>query len=240
MLAIGDRIYSAVNKHHLWRLQKSVVPLNNVEELKKVFGFKNTPIIDDDSLNNFEVVEDVNERRLRDAEVLATICANVTHKNLLEIGTASGHGTALMAVNAPQSTVNTINILPEESKASGGYNTYILEKEKIGKYYKEKGLKNINQIFANTATWKPDLKDVGVSFIDGCHDAAFVVNDTKKSLECMKPGGFILWHDFHPDLTRKYDWIHEVCLGVEKLLAKKIIKGRIFHVKDSWIGIYKV
>ncbi|MDZ4676571.1 MAG: class I SAM-dependent methyltransferase [Oligoflexia bacterium] len=226
----------------MWRVEKSVIPVNNISELKKIFGWQKSPVFDDPSLHHFEVIEDVNERRIRDAEVLGTVCCNVNSRNFLEIGTATGHATALMSINAPQATVYTLNILPEEllRGEGGGYNTYALEKEKIGSYYREKNLKNIVQIYANTSTWKPDLKEVGVAFIDGCHDTKYVINDTLKALKCMSSGSFILWHDFHPALTRKYEWIYEVCLGVEKLLSKKIIKGRIFHVKDSWVGLYQI
>jgi len=67
-----------------------------------------------------------------------------------------------------------------------------------------------------------------------------VFNDTRKVLSQMKSGSFVLWHDFNPELVDQYDWIDAVCSGVEKLYSRGIIKGRILHLRDSWIGIYQV
>jgi predicted O-methyltransferase YrrM len=150
--------------------------------------------------------------------------------------------TVLMAANAPESKIYTVNIPPEEILAGKGgeLTTVALEREKIGIAFRERSLSNITQIYANTATWKPDIGTIDVAFIDGCHDTEFVYNDTRKVLRQMKPGGFILWHDFNPDLVKKYDWINSVCLGVEKLSREGLIRGRIFHIRDSWVGIYRI
>lgn len=112
--------------------------------------------------------------------------------------------------------------------------------EKIGLVDGERNLNNITQIYANTAEWEPDIGTIDVAFIDGCHDTEFVYNDTKKVLKYTKPGSFILWHDFNIDLIQKYDWIDSVCRGVEKLYQEGLIKGRIFHIRDSWVGVYHV
>ncbi|MCD4681016.1 MAG: hypothetical protein K8S00_11580, partial [Bacteroidales bacterium] len=46
-------------------LQHSVIELNNYQELKKIFGWKNDPILDRPDIYNYEYIEDVNERRIR-------------------------------------------------------------------------------------------------------------------------------------------------------------------------------
>jgi predicted O-methyltransferase YrrM len=224
------------------RLRRAVIGLNNIEELSKVFGWREQPLLDDPDIYRFDYVEDVNERRIRDAETLATVVRNTNPALCLEIGTAEGHGTALMALNAPQSRVVTVNISPEEIAAGQGgtLTTVALTRDKIGSYYRSRNLDNITQVFANTANWRPDIGTVDVAFIDGCHDADFVYNDTRKVLRCVRQGSFILWHDFNLDLVRQYDWIYSVCLGVENLLIEGLIEGRIFHVRDSWVGAYRV
>src|ERR1039457_1793946 len=110
MLEVRNQLQASFNRYHLWRVEKNVISLNNFAELKKVFGWQKNPVLDDSTLYQFEVIEDVNERRIRDAEVLGTVCCNIEAKNILEIGTATGHGTALMALNAPKSQIHTLNI----------------------------------------------------------------------------------------------------------------------------------
>ena len=53
-------------------------------------------------------------------------------------------------------------------------------------------------------------------------------------------GTCILWHDFHPGLTRNYAWIDAVCRGVDRLCADGDIRGPILHLTDSWTGLYRV
>jgi len=228
--------------HRFKRLSNCVIQLNNVNELKKVFNWHLNPIISDSSFYEFDTVEDVNERRIRDAESIGTVVCNTNPSVILEIGTSEGHGTALIAENSPNANIFTVNITPEEIIAGSGgiYTTIALEKEKIGSYYRQKNIKNIHQIFANTALWEPNIGNIDICFIDGCHDSDFVYNDTKKVLKYMKPGSFILWHDFNPDLVDKYGWINSVCEGVELLLQDNLINNRIFIVKDSWVGIIQI
>lgn len=223
-------------------LEKGTIELNNLAELKKAFQWRLDPILDRPDIHKYEYIEDANERRIRDAESLATVMRNADPKVALEIGTAGGEGTLLMSLNAPSAVINTVNILPEEIEAGKGgvHTTIAMAKERIGAAYKERGVTNVRQIFANTATWTPDIGTIDVAFIDGCHDTDFVINDTKKILAHMRPGSFILWHDFNPSLASKFDWIHSVCLGVEKLLRAGVLKNRVFHLKDSWVGIYRV
>lgn len=223
-------------------LDSQVFELNTIGELKKVFRWDRDAILRDPSIHEFEYVEDVNERRVRDAETLGTVCRNVNAGVMLEIGTAEGHSTALMSENAPGAKIHTVNILPEEMQngEGGNHTTIALERDKIGSYYRERGCGNITQIFANSAVWEPDLGTIDVAFIDGCHDVDFVYNDSVKILRHMKPGAFMLWHDFNPALTMQYHWINSVCRGIELLFETGKIDGRIFHVKDSWTGVYRV
>jgi predicted O-methyltransferase YrrM len=223
-------------------LHQSCIEINNISELNKIFNWRNQPILNDPEFLKYEYIEDINERRVRDAESIGTVLCNANPKIALEIGTADGHTTALMAENAPDAQIYTINIRPEDilSGKGGKLTTIALEMEKIGSYYRQKNLKNITQIYANTATWNPNIGEIDIAFIDGCHDTEFVYNDTRKVLNSMKPGSFILWHDFNVDLAEKFDWISSVCQGVEWLYADKILRKRIYHVKDSWVGIYQV
>lgn len=221
-------------------LRRAVIELNDVQELKKIFRWDLDPVINDPTLLEFKYVEDVNDRRLRDAESLATVVHNSNPTVCLDIGTGLGHSAALMAVNAPRARVYTINIPPEEYEAGGKLTTMKLERNEIGSYYRQRGLDNITQILANTLSWEPQIGWIDTAFIDGSHDTAFVVNDTLKVLRHMRPRSFILWHDFNPSLVDKYHWINSVCLGVEALFATGALKGRVFHIRDSWVGVYRI
>lgn len=203
-------------------------------------GWTRVPVLEGDHLHSVERLEDLNGRKLRDAEVIGAACCNEDRRILLEIGTAAGQTTALMASNAPEATVYTVNLPPEEVAEGGRNISYAPAREEIGRYYREKGLGNVRQILANTLRWEPDFGPIDVAFIDGCHDADFVYGDTKKVLEKSRPGSIVLWHDFSPGLAHVYGWIMEVCLGVERLYRDRLLRGKLLHLQDSWVGLYRV
>jgi predicted O-methyltransferase YrrM len=225
----------------LTSLRRAVIPVNSLQELKKIFKWTENPILARDDIHDFDYVEDVNERRIRDAESLGLVMRNAKAKKALEIGTSNGAGTALMAANAPHTQIYTINIPPEEiaSGAGGILTTIALEKEKIGAIYREQGHTNITQIYANTATWTPDIGKIDVAFIDGCHDTKFVINDTLKVLPSLNPGGFILWHDANPELSQVHHWIGDVCRGLDWLIGNGHLPGKLYWLKDSWVCIWQ-
>jgi hypothetical protein len=239
---IRGNLRNSLGLHNLLRLEGALIELNDLAELKKLFNWINDPILNDSSFYEFSNQLDINNRRLLDAQVIGAVVKNINPSVCLDIGTAEGHSAALMAVNAPQSKVYTINIPPEEvlSGEGGIFTTIAMEREKIGSYYREQGLKNIIQIIANTSKWEPNIGAIDIVFVDGSHDAEFVFNDTKKVLPYLKSGSFVLWHDFNFNLWNKYAWIHDVCKGVEMLFDNGVIAGNIFHVRDSWVGIYRV
>ena len=191
---------------------------------------------------NSKSLYDINERRVRDAEVIGTVVRNTNPAVCLDIGTEEGRSAALISVNAPQSHIYTINIHPDEltSGQGGIYVTSAPSLEQIGWYYRSRNLTNITQIISDTAKWVPNIGIIDFAFIDGCHDRDFVYNDTIKVLANVKPGSFILWHDFNPELRNKLPWIYTVCQGVDLLRKHGKINGNIFHVKNSWIGIYRM
>ena len=224
------------------RLECMVIEVADIRELRKLFNWNREAVLDDPRLHDFDYPEDLNLRRLHDAEVIGTVMANVRPDRALEIGTSEGRTTALMAANAPQTEIHTINIRPEQLARGEGGNltTGALDIDQIGAYYRERGCQNVHQILDNTESWVPNLSPIGVAFIDGCHDAEFVYRDTVKALSIAEPGAFILWHDFNPRLARSYHWIYDVCVAIEELYHTQKLRGRIYHLRDSWVGLYRV
>jgi predicted O-methyltransferase YrrM len=221
-------------------LDANVLEVRSWPHLKLAMGWARDPILPGDHLRRYRRPVDLNDRPLRDAEVIGGACANEARGIALEIGTGHGRTTALMAENAPHATVHTVNIPPEEIAAGGSYTTFAPARDEIGRVWRERKLENVVQILANTASWQPDFGPIDVALIDGCHDAEFVYGDTRKVLARCREGSVILWHDFHPGLRKVYPWIASVCAGVERLYREGLLRGRILHLQDSWVGLYRV
>ncbi len=71
----------------------------------------------------------------------------------------------------------------------------------IGRHYLEKNLGHrVCQIYCDSRNWDssdfpPDFFDTVL--VDGGHTKDVVLNDTKKGLAVLRPGGLIMWHDFY-------------------------------------------
>src|SRR5258705_6734046 len=104
----------------LSHLEKNVIELNDVSELRKVFGWQSEPVLNDPAIYEFDYVEDVNQRRVRDAECLATVVRNVRPAVCVDLGTSTGHSAACMAGNAPDARIFTVNIPSEDIRDRKG------------------------------------------------------------------------------------------------------------------------
>src|SRR5215207_7267883 len=90
-------------------LDRQVIEVNDYRELMKLFNWDVEPVIARDDMNNCNYVEDLNERKLRDTECISAVMCNVKPKTAVEIGTADGLGTLLLAKNSPASQIHTVN-----------------------------------------------------------------------------------------------------------------------------------
>jgi predicted O-methyltransferase YrrM len=221
-------------------LPSRVLPVSDCAALMQAMGWTKTPLVDDIDLDRYEYPADLNFRRRRDAEGIAAACRNVGNGHFLEIGTGDGRTTRLMSLNAPEATITTVNLLPEQASGAGVLVTSLPSREEIGRRWREAGCGNVRQVFANTARWKPDTGPISLAFIDGCHDAAFVVHDTELALATSQPGTIIIWHDFSPPLRQAFPWVNSVCSGIDRLFRRGRLPGVILHLRDSFLGFYRV
>lgn len=72
-----------------------------------------------------------------------------------------------------------------------------------------------------------DLGSCDVVFIDGDHSRRAVVHDTQLARQVLRPGGLIIWHDYH-DLGT---------VDVREVLHEELQQGSsIAHIEGTWIA----
>ncbi|HWB61285.1 MAG TPA: class I SAM-dependent methyltransferase [Chthoniobacteraceae bacterium] len=147
------------------------------------------------------------------ALALAAILVAEQPAEVLEIGTFIGNTTRLMAENAPNAIIHTVD-LPEDFSAGSDPvanvpkdDFHLIQKRVVGKNYKDLPCASrIRQHFADTATW--DFREAGhpvFFFIDGSHTYEYCKSDSEKCLELCGGRGVFLWHDYdrgHPGVVR--------------------------------------
>lgn len=143
----------------------------------------------------------VGDRALSHGEafVLALVVAFTEPKRILEIGTATGQGTALMAAQAPDARIDTLD-LGNESSSLGQQRGQPPWQDlaTVGAAYREAGYEQrVTQHFADSARF--DFGSLGglvdLAFIDGAHTFEYVASDSRHVLHCLRPGGVVVWDD---------------------------------------------
>ena len=201
-------------------------------------------LVHEGSILESDIDEETNDcerhgRKRRDAEVLCAVAANANGP-CLDLGTSHGRSAYKIATNlGPRHRVYTVNMLPEDAPTAGRHITHALTAEQIGSYCRERGIDNVVQVFADTARWTPDaeIDGLALAFVDACHDAEAVRRDSHLAWSRLRPGGFLLWHDFSPLLRLQHEWIRTSMQGVAQFLRDLGIQGPVHHLRGSWIGM---
>jgi len=82
-----------------------------------------------------------------------------------------------------------------------------------------------------------DLKPCDAVFIDGDHGRKAVLNDTALAKALVRPGGIIIWHDYHGLTDRQGKCV----VDVRDVLDEMHSKGEpILHVADTWLAFLRV
>jgi predicted O-methyltransferase YrrM len=216
--------------------------VEDIQEFIQLLGLAGEGRLLEEDLDLIENETERYGRKRRDAEVLCTLAAN-SMADALELGTSHGRGAFKLASNLPPGLqCHTVNILPEQYDASGGkLITHLISKDEIGSYYRQRGIRNVVQHFANTARWNlPDsIQNLGLVFVDAAHDEENVYLDSKLVWDRIAPGGFIVWHDYSPSCCH-FDWVAASMRGVERFVREHGLESlEIVHLRHSWCGVLR-
>jgi predicted O-methyltransferase YrrM len=130
-------------------------------------------------------------------------------ETIVEIGTGTGKTAYLMAMNSPASAhITTMTLHPDQTsdyKSSPGDDpegTKDAVKEAAFTDFLYSGTEaetKITQLFADSKIFDetPFINKCDLVFIDGAHTYSYVVSDSDKAMRMVRPGGLVLWHDYH-------------------------------------------
>lgn len=148
---------------------------------------------------------------------LILLCRATEPRMIFEIGTFVGYTSLHMALNTPDDTrVLTLDLPPADrsTRLRTTATDHKLIDRDVGPAVFEgtRVAAKIRRLYGDSATF--DFDDwhgaVDLFFVDGAHSYEYVRSDTLRALECTRPGGVIVWHDYgrleQSGVTR---WLHE-------------------------------
>ena len=168
----------------------------------------------------------VRDRALLFAEayVLSLITAYLRPARIFEIGTATGQGTLLMARQAPEARIDTLDLgsgAPSLGRQTGEPPWQDLDS--IGEAYRETDYAaHITQHFGDSARFdfSPFHGQIELVFVDGAHTYEYVRSDSRNALAMVASGGVVIWDD-----------CNYVCPGVSR---------RLLELRREGLPIYRV
>ncbi|OGX24076.1 MAG: hypothetical protein A2787_01525 [Omnitrophica WOR_2 bacterium RIFCSPHIGHO2_01_FULL_48_9] len=223
--------------------RKVVIPMCSLQELDPIFypgEFGLTPATEVHfiSKGNMVILGTVKDL---EAWVLSVLAKKA--KRIFEFGTCTGRTTYLLARNSPADASVTTMTLPPADKdkyaAEQGDDAVAMRHalaESVHTKFFYSGTMvepKIKQLFMDSKHFDETLyvDSCDLIFVDGSHAYSYVKSDTLKALRMLKPGGVLLWHDYHlaPGVTE----------GVYRALNELFKQYSLKHVSGTSFVTYR-
>lgn len=171
--------------------------------------------------------------------VLGALARLIEPALVVEFGTFQGGSTLALAANMPDGgRIVTVDIDPSQRKThEHGLGTGLMDFD-LGCLFRGTRYESmIEQRYSNTVTFEGDdlVGRADLVFVDADHTYEFTKRDTAKALALVRPGGWILWHD--------YTWAPEnsECAGVTKAVNEFFQEhGGCVQIAKTRFAIHRV
>ncbi len=146
-------------------------------------------------------------------------------ERMFEFGTCTGKSTYLWARNSsPTARITTLTLSPDQV---GSYQAEQQDDANATRAAQEESCfsqflysntdvaDKIEQLFNDSKAFDeaPYHESCDLIFIDGSHAYSYIKSDTEKAMKMLKPGGLVIWHDYHgPRRARGvFRYLNELC-----------------------------
>jgi hypothetical protein len=133
-------------------------------------------------------------------------------RRIFEIGTFNGSTTLLMALNAPEAEIFTLDLPPSEllPEAKARFHAG-------SEFEKSPVSGRIHQLFGRSESFDftPYFGNIDLVYIDALHTYEAVKRDTQTAFRLLRGGGVILWDDYlwdpaFPECAGVTRWLNEL------------------------------
>lgn len=171
-----------------------------------------------------------------EAEVIVALLKLVSSlKSVIEIGVNEGHTAKLVLDNILKiKKYIGIDVLPSY------WPQYTFQEKEIPTKPGHAALSYENfdlVLLPNGSFDYPFDSIVDAVFIDGDHGRRAVEHDTTHAIDCVRPGGIIIWHDYVAD--RGVD-VKDVLDEYHKNLRNVFSAYNIYHVENTWLAFMRI
>jgi len=174
---------------------------------------------------------------------IGAIIGHLKPKKVFEIGTSVGVTAYNLGLNLPgDGLLYTLDLPPVREDGEKivtkfdvtGSDKKMIYGDRVQRRFLGKGIESkIIQLYGDSATfdYSEHVGTCDVVFVDGSHAYSYVESDTINAYQLVKPGGWIIWHDYNdgffwPEVREYLKTIAE-----EKSIFR--IKGTMFAISQA-------
>jgi glycosyltransferase involved in cell wall biosynthesis/predicted O-methyltransferase YrrM len=166
-----------------------------------------------------------------DTHVVLTLLAYMRPRRVLEVGTAGGHMTANLTERSPDEalvySLGTVADLAVPTAVAQRYEDP--PRADFARFANAFG--KVAKVFFVTADSLgydfARLAALDFAFIDGAHDRAHVLSDTRGAYAALRPGGCLVWHDYGSPVP----WVE-----VPQAVAEAALPEPVYHVAGTEVA----
>ncbi len=167
---------------------------------------------------------------------MLTLLCHARARRVLEVGTAAGHMAANFTRWTPDdATVFTLDLvrgMPRAAPGAAEQQVEVPAHADWGRFTNHFGTAH-KAFFVTADTMTYDFGRLGpieFAFIDGSHEFAHVLSDSRKTYDVLVPGGWMVWHDFDSPVA----WV-KVREAIERLgFAEPVV-----HVEGTEVAFLR-
>ncbi len=223
--------------------RKRVIAQCSFEDLDQVFKPGSFGITPQAEVNLVCKGDQIVTGAARDIEVWILAVLAKRAKRIFEFGTCTGRTTYHLARNSADDAVVTTLTLPPDGKKQYSVekgddpmavSCALKESENLSFFYSGTKVESkVKQLFADSKSLDetPYVNSCDLIFVDGSHAYSYVKSDSEKALRMIKPGGIILWHDYH--------MVRSVLPGVYDALNELSARYPLKHVSGTSFVMYR-
>lgn len=148
---------------------------------------------------------------------------------VFEIGTFHGGTTLQMAANC-NAQIYTLDLPPDAVKPVWNPTLDVYPEQPGARFRNTPYASRITQLWGDSRTfdYRPYHGQCDLVFVDACHHYEFVKQDSANALRLVSPTGWIIWHDYAPEVAGVVQALEE--LNATLPLAQ--VDGTCFVVSD--------
>jgi predicted O-methyltransferase YrrM len=198
--------------------------IDNTPKARPAYMLTEYPELVDTAVSMGDVGYGISNQDPLERWFLGAWCRTHQPRRVFEIGTFDGATTLILARNAPNAEVFTLDLPPKQASVVAYYppEQQFVAAGQVGRAFRDQPeASRITQLWGDSRTFDfdPWAGSCDLVVVDGGHERDCVEPDTANALRMVKPGGVVVWDDYSwawPDVIETVDALGKETVRIQQ------------------------